>query len=50
LPVNFKLKKIKRPIYIYIRNMNNTFNKERLIKYIVEVNITRNIEKELRLI
>ena len=33
----FKLKKIKRPIYI--RNINRTFNKERLIEYIVEVNI-----------
>ena len=33
----FKLKKIKRPIYV--RNINRTFNKERLIEYIVEVNI-----------
>ena len=33
----FKLKKIERPIYV--RNVNGTFNKERLIKNIVEVNI-----------
>ena len=33
----FKLKKIKRPIYI--RNMDSSFNKERSIEYIVEVNI-----------
>ena len=33
----FKLKKIERPIYM--RNVNGTFNKERLIKNIVEVNI-----------
>lgn len=33
----FKLKKIKRPIYI--RNIDSTFNKERLIEYTVEVNI-----------
>ena len=33
----FKLKKIKNPIYV--RNMNSSFNKEEPIKYIVEVNI-----------
>ena len=33
----FKLKKIKRPIYV--RNMDGTFNKEGPIKYMVEVNI-----------
>jgi len=33
----FKLKKIKRPIYV--RNMNGTFNKEEKIEKIVEVNI-----------
>ena len=33
----FKLKKIERPIYI--RNMDGMFNKEELIKYMVEVNI-----------
>ena len=33
----FKLKKIERPIYV--KNVNGTFNKEGLIKYIVEVNI-----------
>ena len=33
----FKLKKIKR--LIYIRNVDRTFNKERLIEYTVEVNI-----------
>ena len=33
----FKQKKIEKPIYV--RNMNGLFNKERLIKYIVEVNI-----------
>jgi len=32
----FKLKKIKRPIYI--RNVDGTFNKKELIEYIVEVN------------
>jgi len=31
------LKKIERPIYI--RNVNETFNKKRLIKNTVEVNI-----------
>ena len=31
----FKKKKLDRPIYI--RNMNNTFNHEGLIKYIVEI-------------
>jgi len=33
----FKLKKIERPIYV--RNMDGTFNKERLIEHMVEVNI-----------
>ena len=33
----FKLKKIER--LIYIRDMDGTFNKERPIEYIVEVNI-----------
>jgi len=33
----FKLKKIKQPIYV--RNVDRTFNKERPIEYIVEVNI-----------
>ena len=33
----FKLRKIERPIYI--RNMDRTFNKERSIKHIVEINI-----------
>ena len=33
----FKLKKIEKPIYV--RNMYSSFNKEELIKYIVEVNI-----------
>jgi len=33
----FKLKKIKNPIYV--RNVNGTFNKERSIKNMVEVNI-----------
>ena len=33
----FKLKKLDR--LIYIRNMDSSFNKERLIEYTVEVNI-----------
>jgi len=33
----FKLKKFER--LIYVRNINRMFNKKRLIKYIVEVNI-----------
>jgi len=33
----FKLKKIKRPIYI--RNVNSSFNKKNFIKHMVEVNI-----------
>ena len=33
----FKLKKIER--LIYIRNVNSSFNKERPIEHIVEVNI-----------
>ena len=33
----FKIKEIER--LIYIRNVDGTFNKERLIEYIVEVNI-----------
>ena len=35
----FKLKKIKRLIYIYMRNVDGSLNKEKPIKYIVEVNI-----------
>ena len=34
---NFKLKQIERPIYV--RNVDRTFNKERPIEHIVEVNI-----------
>jgi len=33
----FKLKKIRRPIYM--RNMNGSFNKKRPIEYMIEVNI-----------
>ena len=33
----FKLKKIKRPIYV--RNVNRMFNKEMLIEHTVEVKI-----------
>ena len=33
----FKLKKIKRPIYV--RNMNSSFNKKGSIEYTVEINI-----------
>jgi len=33
----FKLKKIERPIYI--RNVDETLNKEKLIEHTVEVNI-----------
>jgi len=33
----FKLKKIERPIYV--RNMDNIFNKEGLTKHTIEVNI-----------
>ena len=33
----FKLKKIKRPIYM--RNVNGSFNKEEPIEHMVEVNI-----------
>jgi len=33
----FKLKKIERPIYV--RNVDNSFNKEKPIKHTVEVNI-----------
>ena len=35
--IRFKLKKIKR--LVYIRNVNEIFNKERPIEYTVEVNI-----------
>ena len=35
----FKLKKIERLIYVYVRNVNGTFNKEGLIEHIVEVKI-----------
>jgi len=33
----FKSKKIER--LVYVKNMNGTFNKKRLIKHMVEVNI-----------
>jgi len=33
----FKLKKVKKPIYI--RSVDSSFNKEGLIKYMVKVNI-----------
>jgi len=33
----FKLKKIKR--LIYVRNVDDSFNKKRSIKYIMEINI-----------
>jgi len=33
----FKLKKMKRPIYV--RNVDSSFNKEELIEHMVEVNI-----------
>ena len=33
----FKLKKLNRPMYV--RNVNGSFNKERLIEHMVEVNI-----------
>ena len=33
----FKLKKIERPIYV--RNVDSSFNKERSIEYMIEVNI-----------
>jgi len=33
----FKLKKIKRPIYV--QNVDGSFNKKRPIKYMVEINI-----------
>ena len=33
----FKLNKIKKPIYV--RNVNDFFNKERSIKHMVEMNI-----------
>ena len=33
----FKLKKIERPIYV--RNVDSSFNKERPIEYMIEVNI-----------
>ena len=40
----FKLKKLDR--LIYIRNMDSSFNKERLIEYTVEVNIYYQGHKE----
>ena len=40
----FKLKKIKRPIYM--RNMDGFFNKEGPIKYIVKVNIYYQIHRK----
>jgi len=33
----FKLKKIEKPIYI--RNLDSSFNKEKLIKHTIKVNI-----------
>ena len=33
----FKLKKIKR--LIYVRNVDDSFNKKKSIKYIIEINI-----------
>ena len=33
----FKLKKIEKPIYI--KNLDSSFNKEKPIEYIIEVNI-----------
>ena len=33
----FKLKKIET--YIYMRNIDKTFNKEELIEHIIEINI-----------
>ena len=46
----FKLKKIEKPIYI--RNINRTFNKEKLIENTVKVNIyyQKHTEKEQKLI
>ena len=35
--LRFKLKKVEKPIYV--RNMNGFFNKKKLIKHMVEVNI-----------
>ena len=40
----FKLKKIER--LIYVRNVNNSFNKERPIKYMVKVNIYQGHRKK----
>jgi len=40
----FKLKKIKRPIYV--RNVDGSFNKEGPIKHMVEVNIYYQEHKE----
>jgi len=40
----FKFKKINK--LIYVRNIDGTFNKERLIKNIVEVNIYYQKHKE----
>ena len=40
----FKLKKIEKPIYM--RNMDDFFNKEKPIEYIVEVNIYYQGHKE----
>jgi len=37
MKLRFKLKKVERSIYV--RNMDGFFNKERLIKHMVEVNI-----------
>ena len=41
----FKLKKIKKPIYV--RNANSFFNKERSIKHTVEVNIYYQEHREI---
>ena len=40
----FKLKNIKKPIYI--KNVDRTFNKERLIEYIRKINIYYQGHKE----
>jgi len=43
----FKLKKLEK--LMYIRNMDGSLNKEGPIEYTVEVNITKDTEKEQRL-
>jgi len=42
----FKLKKIERPIYV--RNIDGSFNKERPIEHMVEVNIYYQRQEENR--